>query len=205
MSVNWFEGGRRIAALLQGGAAIACLAYAAFGPDGPNVVFETKGPDKPFLFTTKRCGTLDASYEYPRKRYFGDKDYRTVQLCFRGDEAGVPWRKDTISMGPIGNPPRKMPDLSLYKLDSRWSTVVQEYARGRADAFQMSTKNFESARNGYWWGKARRTWYRFEDAFPFGAGVIFGLWVLASSVGFVVRGFAGVPNGKDFRAADSIK
>jgi len=199
MAVNWFEGGRRITLLLQGAAVLLCAGYVAFGPSGPQVILETTGPDKPFTYTTRRCRSDDGQYNFERPAYFGNADFRTVQLCFRGDEQGVPWRRDVYKLPPVGNPPREMPPLITYKVDPRWSTAVYDYMAQRASEYPLKTKLIEEARSREWEAWLRQVWYRFEDSSPWAFGFVFALWILTTAIGFIVRGFAGIPSGKDFR------
>ena len=43
-----------------------------------------------------------------------------------------------------------------------------------------------------------------DDAFPWVAGMIIFVWVFTAVLGWIVRGFAGVPQGRDFRESADV-
>ena len=213
MAVNWFEGGRRITRLLQalvlGGSAIAVF----FGGGGQTrVIFETFNPDQNFRLTMKPCRAGDRSYTLD-----GINGGPGIELCFRharraGDimfrhanEVPVFIVPVSTRSRPRGEPPplarRPVPTQRYYWVANRYSGQVDSYVRHRADIFSRSTEGREIARNNAWRASLWAFWERLKDVLPWAFGLVVALAIISATIGWIVRGFAGVPTGKDFREA----
>jgi hypothetical protein len=69
----------------------------------------------------------------------------------------------------------------------------------RRGEFRLTPQLIEAARSdswGRWWAGKKEL---FGDAAQIVAPVLFGIWLLTFVIGWVVRGFRGIPTGSDFR------
>lgn len=209
MAVNWFEGGRRITGLLQASVALVGAFYVLFGSSGNAVVFETRSPDQNFQLTFEPCRYPDLTRNIGYKVELRRGDARDIELCFRQDINGILYRDypaPVVVMPPPltmrGEPPRPpQPPPRYFLAGAAFSPEVQAYVDERVDVFRHARYEWESiARDSLLQGKLWRIWYRLKEAWPWVFGLAFGLWIFASTIGWIIRGFAGIPSGKDFRA-----
>lgn len=204
MAINYFEGGRRITQLFQGAAIVAGLAYVAFGGSS-QVTFETLGPDRGWSVTSNDCGYNQDGLEFLSAVDLGGGTKRDVMLCFRGQGNGIPYEAFDMPR-PADQPPPigsgKADTVRMYRIAEEYSPEATAYQKKRAAEFRTDPRRevwFKEARDGLWLAAAKRTWGRlWNEALPWTGGFIFGLWVLSSLIGWIVRGFAGVPARSDF-------
>jgi hypothetical protein len=184
--VNLFEGSRRIALFVK---VVWVLGVVAFlYADGPSVRlnFETAGPDSPFTMVQGddcRIGS-DAS-EYFTRRVGGNT--LSIQLCFRAhsfeQQRLVPYK---VENGTVwGN--------------ERYSTAVTEYTKGRAEAFRLTPDQQEAAIAE----TKKQTQRQVVLAIQFAIGGWVVLSALQYVIGWIVRGFMGIPHGQDHRASQA--
>jgi hypothetical protein len=189
MKINWFEGGRRMTALLQGILVTCCLIYVAFSNVRTGLILESSFPDQPFAISQDDC-------EYGRDAREDLYDYRfgaeliDVVLCFRAeptDKGGL-----AIAYAPADKP-------GSYWMADRYSSPVAEYVKRRSREFSPTADiiaQSEKAQNERWWREKKQY---LEDAFQVGAiGCLF-LWLFSSLMGWIIRGFAGIKSGQDFK------
>jgi hypothetical protein len=183
MALNLFEGARRIAYLTAGLWAIGVLAvvfsespnvtanYAVFSPDLP-----------PGRAEDVKCGPHDrAEWEY---RTTTKGTSVRVMLCFvahnfEGGKMLVPYRTDKKMMW--GN--------------DKYSSDVTQYAAQRVREFSMSAADQDWADSRYWPARADQAW----TVARWVASGWLALWLFTVAVGWIVRGFAGIPNGQDHK------
>lgn len=204
MAINWFEGGRRISALLIAVPIIGGLTHVATAGN-PYVTIATDGPGEPWYVQTKPC-EYPAYTSYPGSRDFGGGISREIELCFHANREGeVPYAK---APAPANAPPplvRTNPseppaaEQKWYFFGERYSSEVTQYTSARRRDFELTPELQDEAKqtlNLSW--LAGRT-KAFREALPWVGGTIFAIWVTTLIVGWIVRGFAGIPTGKDFR------
>jgi hypothetical protein len=187
-------------------ALIACAGagYLFFGSQSTVYLFSST-PDEPWYFAPREC-------EYPNEtaylsdRMSPDLKGRSVALCFlaEGDSifyAEAPPPKDAppppIIITPPGATPR--PPQKWYWSGKSYDERVQAYITKREAEFIMTPRLIRDIRQGTWRLSWTRFFARLEEGAPFVFGSILFLWVFATVTGWIVRGFAGIPNGEDFR------
>lgn len=210
MAINWFEGGRRITTLLQALVGLAGAAYVFLG-NSEGVTFQVSRPDENFALTYEKCDFPD------QIRSFGPVEIepgtsRYVRLCFRTSRQGlIAYRRGPdavvvrLNVLPrAGTPPTargiapRPPTRSYYYVDPH-SYAATEYMERRlyifrqADTYRAVASRHLNALE--MWGY----WSRFTEALPFVLGFVFGLWILSSIIGWIIRGFSGIRSGSDFR------
>lgn len=186
--MNIFEGSRRIAlaiaALWVGGFVIAGLntetkAYATYIVSGYNA--------QAFLKIDGGCSNdgFNDFWSYHGKTAKGTAV--TASLCFeatdgfQGGKRLVPYKLDAVTNKVWGN-------------DS-WSADVREYAKKYREKFQLPSADFDlldtMARN--------RWWTEIKEGFSWMIGGLFIFYVVVLAIGWVVRGFMGIPKGMDYK------
>jgi hypothetical protein len=180
--MNVFEGSRRIALAM---GILACGAAAiVVCNDGPYVpvTFSTTGPDRPFLRMKGDCPeTAAREYLY---RDDNNSNGFGVSLCFLAQ----PFPQGKVLI------PYQASDGSYWG-NERFSTEVRTYTSQRAQEFSIPTADLEPLAKEY--RKAR--WKQLLEATKYTALGIGIYWGLVAAIGWIVRGFMGIPRGMDKR------
>ena len=183
---NMFEGSRRLALLVKV-LWVICVALGLY-LSSPSVTlrFATTHPNGPFTITEEQCtAATEASERVTRS--LDDDSSIYVDLCFKSrvfesnQQRLVPYRveKDTL----WGNGP--------------YSTEVRAYTAARAEAFRLTAADQAAAhasRDAQW---SRNLGY--AALFAIGGWTVLSL--LQMLLGWIVRGFLGIPLGQDHRQA----
>lgn len=202
MSINWFEGARRITALVAGVVLLSGGAITLFSGGESAVVLETASPSNPFHWTLKRCDFPDQQKYWGGKTEFNHGDPRTVTACFRMNREG----RLGYAFGPESQ--RRVPQVGgqplVFKVKQLldvhpYSDVANEYMLRRMNDYQFSQSEFAAIGRDQWLIGWVRFWVRVSETMPWIASLLLGLWVFAAGVGWITRGFAGIPYGSDFR------
>jgi hypothetical protein len=82
-----------------------------------------------------------------------------------------------------------------WTMGERYSTEVTSYAEGVAAGFELSADDGEEAARRLW--DARLSQWK-VTAQVMSGGLVIG-WLLVAALGWIVRGFLGIPRGKDAR------
>lgn len=193
MAINVFEGSRRIVKLLLGICFFAVAAgFLSDNPvripvyvDVPNVgvtpipVEELRDCDPP----NYRPGS------WPIKRTKQGTTY-SLRLCFR---ANNDWEGGKVFV------PFVWTDGQTYG-DTYTSMNIYSYANKFASEFEAD-EALETEINGRYWPELFKQVGR---AVFVALLACLGLWLCAKIIGWVVRGFFGIPRGKDFKEAEEL-
>lgn len=209
MAVNWFEGGRRISKLFMALVALGGATYVVF-ISAPMATLSIRGPTMPWFVSDEECEAPSLS------EYLWDYDWggskRGLKLCYLDIDGRIPYavaptppeetRRQEVedeAREARGEPPP-------IRLNMPWFYTASEYdARVRAWVRQSRTdlklppelrQRLASSRSAAHW-RARKQ--AFNDAAPWVLGLCAFIWVFTAVMGWVVRGFAGVPQGHDFK------
>lgn len=211
MAINWFEGGRRIVSLFAGLILLGGTGYLFFGDTDNRVVLESSSPEARLHWTLDRCDYPSFDKEWDGKSTFLNGEVRQIVACFRPKADG----KIIVGYGPEQSLPlsparpgqQPLPPMKVRKiLDADpFSTEMESYALERMRRFNLSYDEMKVISSGLWKIGVVRFCERAIEAFPWIAGLIMGLWIVAAGIGWLLRGFAGVPTGHDFKADDLNK
>jgi hypothetical protein len=182
MAVNIFEGARRIAIVLGALWALGCGAAIIWFSPYLRLDYEASQPGtRPIRVAANYC----TSTERPIAVVNPAGHRITGSICFRtewnGQEAVVPYEvrgAGVVSAGP--NTPE-----------------VQSYATRVRDSLNVSASELEALDREWsdrWWENAKM-W------FEVGAGGLVLGWLFISLIGWIVRGFLGIPSGRDSRVS----
>lgn len=182
MRVNVFEGSRRISAVIGIGLVVGFFSYAAFNDPQSRVSVVYNGPvAAPVLGTD--CGDDSADkfvYQTP-------PSWQGTELfaCFRAYKASddrrlVPYKGDA--------------DMRTWMLDSPYSRGVRDHIEDRLASFPYDSYVAEAQA-----AKRRARLNQWKSAALGLAGFLIGGWLTAFTIGWVVRGFMGIPPRKDVR------
>ena len=188
MAINIFEGSRRIALLTAVLATLGTLAVLINQDPYVSINYSIAHPDGTFQRETEDCPS-DAG-----------KDYFTTETR-SGKRVSIDLCLLTMSFGDKGE------HLVPYKRDEKgmvwgapsYSTEVSEYEKKLENRFSLSPEDNEFASKEI----SRRHWKSVEEGLLYLAiGLaIFGAFV--SAVGWIVRGFLGIPRGMDRRPGEA--
>lgn len=189
MAINAFEGGRRIERLLMW-LWIIVGAFVAWSekPMAVTTYFTVAFPGSaPSRTDRDGCGPSDAhEYESNRLTPGGTQYWATFCFTARKFPAGllVPYRMDAD--GTMWGNEKYSSEVTTYTRD-----VVSSFAPTQEDAAWIDAQRWPMLRK-YAAGAAK--WI------ALGAFVI---WVISGITGWIVRGFLGIPAGKDQRPTAS--
>jgi hypothetical protein len=207
MSSNIFEGFRRIRLILQClwvGCMIVVGLHDVTEPPYVSVRFDTYNPNQPFYRSENddNCSSPNASesIEYYTKN--GHKVH--VSLCFQAmkfDNGAmlIPYRManifDQFDTQPVIPDPKK---------DKVWgapvySNEVKTYTSSRKNSFKPSYEDDKWIEQKYDEKRFNNIMNVFMDVFYAASGGAFGIWLLAYAIGWIMRGFMGIPRGMDKR------
>lgn len=189
MNINVFEGARRIAMLMAGFWAIGVVAVnfweretrvkMVFPVRGPGLAWTRVAPSK----TYSECELDDASESQSATTNAGTPV--SVTLCFKAmkfkdDRMLVPYRVD---------------EKGMWWGATSYSDDVKKYTKDVAQNFHLSKADEEWADSQLWpirWRKVKKA-----SAWLFGGLLV--LWMFTAIVGWIARGFFGIPSGRDSR------
>lgn len=182
MQVNIFSGGRRIAAVLGTLLAAAAGGFAWIVSEpyvGPTYAVAINGDTWP----TDSCaygldGTETASVVTAAGRSV------TVSLCFKAQLAS-----DGRTLVPY-----KSADGQVW-MNDRYAPAVTDYMSKFASRFTLSAERGQDV-DEQW---KRAEWDQYRNTILAAAGALVAAWIIATTLGWIVRGFLGVPRGQDFR------
>lgn len=184
MHINMFQGGRRVAALLAALATIVVLLIAATSHPYLSINYQQSGVDQPPVRTDESCPT-EASSDYFSA---STPEHHTVYitLCLltmpsgKNEQQLVPYKTD--ASGTVWGAPA-------------YSSQVSSYASNTQSRFVLS------AADGSWADSqiSRRYWSNWFHSIGYLAVGLLIFWAIVWAIGWVVRGFAGVPPGQDHR------
>lgn len=214
VQINIFEGARRIAKALAALWAAGCLAYAIFAEPYAHLMLAVNGPEVAPV-KTEKCGLDDAS-SYVAGTTQNGKSIG-ITLCFTAHTADdgrmlVPftirtrWTDDSNQK----NAPRSLfadltrndaptvesgPRERNWMMNEKYSSDVMAYTKAVSDRFVLSG---ELAREGdqQIWSARIEQWK--NAVLTLVGGLVVG-WLMAAAIGWIVRGFMGIPRGKDRR------
>lgn len=199
--MNWFEGGRRIVSLLALLIVAGGGAYVLFTGGDNRVVLQTSSPKDRPTWGLSECNYPDYDESYRNKSQFGpNAEPRTLTMCFRANEDGkivitYPERlSENYGLEPPSTEHRREITANPYSDDAK------TYMSSRMNEFEFTQAEANEIVDGQW----MIGWARFSDrvaeAAPWTAGLLFGLLAITGGIGWIIRGFAGVPVRSDFRA-----
>lgn len=201
MAINWFEGGRRISQLCIGIVIVGGMAIIFLDGGGARLTFETTTSLDGWHFTTKPCSPPDYA-EYLDYSLPIDGKSEDVALCFRTQDGKLLYQSaPPIQLPAVGNPPKgsKPPVLNAFATTDPYSEEGRAYIVERSRRFEAPSAEMQGARSNFWKMKWKLKWTRFKEAIPWVSGLVFGIWLMTAVIGWIVRGFAGIPTGRDFR------
>jgi hypothetical protein len=199
MIINWFEGGRRIFSALCGLIFLGGAIYLLVGGGKNQIILESKSPRDNLHWTLKACEYPDFEKAWSKEAEFSPGHPRTIVACFRANVSGkIDYTSNSSATNGLGSPEAPAKILEAYP----YSGDLDEYARSRMDALRLNPQEVGEIRKGLWKIAVANFCERALEAFPWVAGLIIGLWCFSVGVGWLMRGFAGIPKGRDFKADD---
>jgi hypothetical protein len=187
MAINIFEGARRIALLVGGGAAVITVLVAFNQDSYYHAQYSLAAPNAPFIKTDGGCPSEGRTIYFDHKTSSGKKI--SVSLC--------------LQPMTFTNKNMEQAELIPYKTDAAgltwgarpYSSEISAYETQVKKHFTMSAADEEVSIK-----EAAKQWRsQFVEAMGYLAVglAIFGALVLA--IGWIVRGFMGIPRGSDNR------
>jgi hypothetical protein len=209
-----FEGARRIALALAALWVVGCVAYAAVAEPYASATYAIPGPGEPPA-KAERCaagGSTEYTTVTTRKGHSVG-----ISLCFpawKADDgrhlipyAVAPWdeHRRASAKAPAqaqahaweAAPTVEPAPANGWLMNEPYSREVSAYTRKTAEQFTVGATDMESLEEL----RSRALFAQWKSALQvLAGGLVFG-WVLITATGWIVRGFLGVPRGKDARPA----
>ena len=183
---NIFEGSRRVALLIKVLWVAAVLFIAYSQSPSVSITFATMHPTGPFEISDSDCEVGSDGIEY---KTLSLPDGRSIfgTLCFKSM-----WFESTQKRLV----PYKTGEGGTVWGNDRYSNDVMNYQRARAEGFVFTPAMREAAEKE--WSKTRTK--NIQNTFLFVVGGWIVLSIIQFGIGWIVRGFMGIPRGKDRRA-----
>lgn len=189
--MNVFEGARRIVKILAGLWVLGCVGYAFTINPYANVTYVVSAVHQPPSLMKTSCpdnAASETNWDFKTKK----GNQVTVTLCFLPSLDFVGAKTPLI--------PYVAADGKIYG-NEKYSSGVMTYTKDVMKRFSLPSEDHDSldtqARDKWW----SALWVNVQVLV---AGLIF-IFGLAWCVGYVVRGFMGVPRGSDIRTESEAK
>lgn len=213
MAVNWFEGGRRISKLLMAVVALGGAAYVAFA-SVPMPTLSIRGPTMPWFVNDEDCKY--PSLQKPLWNYDWGGGKPGLLLCFMASSNGqIPYavaptppeekareaRQQAEDRERIahGEPPPLRFSMPWFYTANQFDDRVDAYVNKSVADLKVSPElrqRLKETRSAVRWRAYKRA---FNDAAPWVLGICAFIWVFTAVMGWIIRGFAGVPSREDFK------
>lgn len=177
--------------------------------DEPTPTLTIRGPGSPWFVSNQDC-------EYPSQRrvllnYDWGGDNPSLALCFMALANGeIPYaiappppeerarqEAEKRARTANGGPPALWPASPWYYTGSSYNPRVEAYVEQSVANLEVTSEARQWLADERWRWRAHKK--ALGDALPWVFGLIAFLWISTATVGWIVRGFAGVPQGKDFK------
>ena len=181
--INIFEGGRRIRDIILWLVGLVTAGFVLFGGNS-TIVMEKSFPNEAWTFSKRDCDYSDHA-EYLGTLELTELGSRYITLCFRKQQYGFPYElldKDGMPPPLVKNAPE-----------------IQAYFKKSSSNFTLKDANLSLSEAGIWSIRFSDFKTRVKDNGVPGFAIFIAIWVITAALGWVVRGFAGIPVGQDFR------
>lgn len=187
MKVNIFEGARRIALLIGGLWAVGWISYAIVEEPYSPVTYVVPWVGTPPLLVEMgvTCPRDDADEYF--KRIAPNEQEVAVLLCFSAQES------DT---GAMLIPYADAGEQSAW-LGEKYSAEVRKYTQSVANNFQPTQEVIDAFESN----RRKALLKQWGTAAMFLLGGLAAGWAVVAAIGWIVRGFMGIPRGQDMRPA----
>ena len=215
MATNWFEGGRRISKLCMG-IVLAAGAATVLLRNDPDPVLSSRGPTMPWFVSSDACP--DNAYVHHLWKYDWGGEKPGLRLCYLPmPDGSIPYavaptppdalekqaREEQENARRIANgePPKLTINMPWFYVAPEYDEKVQSYISESVSKLRVTPElagrlrdSLSSAR----WDDRKKA---FNEAMPWVAGICGFLWAFTFAMGWIIRGFAGIPTGQDFKPA----
>lgn len=191
MRLNVFAGARRIALLIAILWGIGALVVTWLQEPVIELRYTIAWPGESPVRTSQDCQNEEAR-KWKRIRTARGTPI-DLALCFKAKETreekgDAPWLRGAILI-----PYRVEPQTGHWWGAAPHSSEVSAYTQRAADDFTLAKTDQEWADEQYWPARSKQMMV--------GVGWLIGgwivLWIATFVIGWIVRGFAGIPMGKD--------
>ena len=186
MKINIFSGARRLALVLAALAALLALGITAFNEPYVSLNYTVAAPNAPFVRTEEDCPDKGAQHFITASAPQGKSV--SVALCLLPTTFG----EDNAELIP-------------YKIDSKgmiwgaeeYSSEVFAYEKELERRFRLSPSDLAAIESE----RSAKYWQQWRETLLYLAIGLAAFWLLVAAVGWIVRGFVGIPFGKDSNLA----
>jgi hypothetical protein len=181
-SMNIFEGSRRISKLILGSIVVVYIYTVITETPQLSIKYNISFPNDPYVRVESDCSSDDYSEYITRTTKKGN--IVSVTLCFLASESTdgskvIPFKIDRNTREWWGN--------------AKYSTDVNEYTSRVSSNFKIPEGD-EKYIDDQWW----RVWFKdIKSGFVTTIECLIGFWFFTLVVGWIVRGFMGIPSGQD--------
>ncbi|MGH8061518.1 MAG: hypothetical protein ACREO7_05835 [Pseudoxanthomonas sp.] len=188
MRINVFEGARRIALILAALATIVVLLVTGTSDPYLSVDYHVSRPNSPPVKTDEPCPTNAGRHYFSTKTPNGHSV--GIDLCL----LTMPFGKDSEQLVPY-----KIDQAGMIWGAASYSNDIDAYEREIEKYFELPSPDAQWADHEIS-KRYRDNWLQSLGYLAIGLAAF---WVLVWCIGWIVRGFAGIPRGKDSRQSDA--
>jgi hypothetical protein len=185
--MNFFEGSRRISKLILGLIVIVYIYTVIDETPYLSISYNVTFPDKPYVRFEGECSS-DSRSEYLTRSTRKGNDV-LISLCFLPSKSNegnkvIPFKIDRETREWWGN--------------TEYSSDVTEYTSQVSSNFTLSEID-EKYIDSQWW----KVWFTdVKSGLITTIECLLGFWLFTLVVGWIVRGFMGIPRGQDKKSVD---
>ena len=195
---------RHITAKMAGGKSIGVtLCFTAHKADDGRLLV-------PFASMPMGVDAL-ASWIVANKNKIGTPQFERVAKAYeqgKADSSAKPWeiyaalvdadaKGDTVRAKQLAAAIQAL-SPGRFSMNTRYSRDVGEYAEAASKRFEIPAGGVAEAEKSLWLARLDQ-WKQAGQVMA--GGLVFG-WLLILAIGWIVRGFMGIPRGKDMRSQE---
>lgn len=191
MTINSFEGARRIMLLIGAVWGIGVVVVNLNDEPAVNLSYTVEWPSQlPTRVSQDECNPFIDAEDW-RYIHTANGTLARIEFCFKTQKTDkgkelIPYRVDLKDQTWWGG--------------EKYSSEVSEYIKRVSSEFQLSKADSEWA-DSQWWPTR---WKQIREGAKWLLGGWFLLWLLTFMIGWIVRGFMGIPMGSDQRPASKL-
>lgn len=196
----------------MGLVALGGVVYIAF-PGEPTPTLTIRGPTMTWFVSEEDCPST-AHVEYLWGFSWGG-DKPGLNLCFLDIDGQIPYavaptppaealrnELEDQRRKAAGEPPPLRLNAPWFHTGSEYDWQVVKWTKESAASLKITPELRERLKAAQSSARWRAHKEAYLEAAPWVVGICAFLWAITAAMGWIIRGFAGVPKGKDFRPSE---
>lgn len=184
MKINIFSGARRLALALAVLVTLVAIGLTAFNEPYVPINYTISGPGAPFVLSNDICPQNGDSLSITTSAPDKSNVYTTICIL-------------PMAFGEAGTEliPYKVENNGVIWGAEKYSAEVTAYKNQLEKRFRITPSDWDIIKSK----KSSKYWKQWRETIQYLATGLAAYWLLIATLGWIVRGFVGIPLGKDFR------